>query len=87
VSYVADINGFKATVTYEGEAVYPGPGEYGSFVQPAPIATPEPHHVSVVTPELPVVTPAPVHVPVVHPDPVAHNLPAVQAVPQQVPVL
>lgn len=29
VNYVADVTGFKATVSYEGEAVYPDPGQYG----------------------------------------------------------
>lgn len=38
VNYIADVSGFKATVSYEGEAVYPGPGEYGSSNQHPVIA-------------------------------------------------
>ena len=40
VSYVADDDGYKATVSYEGEPVYPAPGEYevaGAGAPPAEV--------------------------------------------------
>lgn len=38
VSYVADDDGYKATVTYEGEPVFPAPGEYeGAGAPPAEV--------------------------------------------------
>jgi len=34
VSYIADADGFKATVSYEGEAVYPNPGDFVPYSPP-----------------------------------------------------
>lgn len=65
VNYVADDNGYKASVTYEGDPVYPSPSEYrDALYEHDPVAASDPiplppavHHLPIKEPHVPLPPP------------------------------